>query len=149
MLGQNGPIDPTVGFGQQIKDLQQRIAELERLAGVSVASTWTSLSLLSPNWTQTRTPQYRFNGARVELRGALARISTTYTTGTALFNLPSAITPSQHYTDTATSSIASLTPDRYAYSWIARSTGTFESLATGPDVAPGDSVDLDGISWPI
>lgn len=33
MFGQSSPIDPTVGFTDQIKDIDARVAELERRAG--------------------------------------------------------------------------------------------------------------------
>ena len=89
------------------------------------------------------------HGASARSHGILARISTTHTTGTALFNLPAPTIPSQHYTAVGSASIVSLTPDRYAFSWIVRSTGTFDALSAGPGIAPGDSVDLDGIWWPI
>lgn len=123
--------------------------------GLSVtgASAWQPLTLASANWTQIRTPQWRINAGRVELRGFLTRTTSTFTANGTLFTLGAAANPpvpSQAYTVHGAAGIAAATPDATVVVWqVDAGAGTFRSSALTHAVAVGDTVSLDGICWPI
>jgi hypothetical protein len=149
--GQRAPVDPGIEYAQRIADLEADVAELKRLLAKSPATAWATITLGSANWTQTRTPQWRTNGARIELRGYLTRINGGFTIPSALFTLGSANPPNPgvNYNLVGYAVVAALTPDSTDYGWVVDTgAGTFRTAGTTHPLAIADQVSLDGLWWP-
>jgi hypothetical protein len=151
MIGQNGPVDPGIEFAQRIARLEADIAELKRLQSRSTAGAWQTITLGAAAWTQTRTPQWRTNGARIELRGYLTKITATFTPGSTLFALGSTnpTNPGANSNLIGYAAIAAATPDATDFGWVVDTgAGTFRSGGATHTVAIADAVSLDGLWWP-
>lgn len=123
----------------------------DRLILGAVGSVWRDLTLASANWSETRTCEWRREGGRIWLRGLLVRTTSTFTASTTLFTLASADNPPNPgvtSNSTALTIIAALTPAAYSYPWVIDSGGVFRASGSAPTVAIGDTVVLDGVSWP-
>lgn len=142
------PVDPNDRFAQQIKSLQAQVAELQR-----PSSGWQTITLASPNWTQVRTPEWRLNGGRIELRGAVTRTTSTFPPTSNILLLGSSgnpPAPSQLYSVGAQATIVASTPDSQFMTWVVdTAVPSLRSGSTTFTVAVGDGVSLDGIWWPV
>jgi hypothetical protein len=142
----SAPIDPNDRFADRIKTLEALVAELQR-----PSVRWRTITLASPNWTQVRTPEWRLNGGRIELRGALTRTTSTFPPTSNVFLLDSGNppTPSQVYAVGGPGTIVASTPDSQYMTWVV-DTGlpSFRSGSATFTLAVGDAVSLDGIWWP-
>lgn len=149
-IGQRAPVDPGIEYAQRVADLEAAVAELKRLLSKSPAGAWRTITLTG-SWTQTRTPQWRTNGARIELRGYLTKITATFTPGSTLFALGSSNPPNPgaNYNLVGYAAIAAATPDATDFGWVVDTgAGTFRSGGATHTVAVADAVSLDGIWWP-
>lgn len=92
MIGQTSPTDPVDQFLQPGKDLERRVADLERALGRASSVPWISPPGLN-GWNNYGAPwqtcQYRKVGDIVQIRGLVAG----GTIGLAVFNLPAGFRP--------------------------------------------------------
>jgi hypothetical protein len=160
-------IDPGMEFAEGIKKLERRIAELERTVGaittlaldsltiggdpVRAVGAWQTLTLSIASQTIIRTPQWRYNGGRIELRGEFTRTASMApgTTIAALGSGGNPPTPSEDLAAMAVALIAAATPDAQMLE-IQIDSGGLGIRTTGGTwtVAIGDTVKLDPVWWP-
>lgn len=116
-----------------------------RVAGA--ATDWATVSLGSANWTTVRTVEWRYEGSRVWLSGAVTRITSAFPANSNLFGLGSGGNPpagSQLYVQPMDRG-GTINGD-----WVIDSgTSNFRSSTTAPTVAIGDTITLDHVSWSV
>lgn len=145
--GQHAPIDPVVGFTEQIKELQRRLGVLESRG----SNVWQTITTFDANWNATNF-QWRAEGNRVWLRGRLERTTSTLTAGGIIFAFAGTSAGNPHG------------PANIAEFACYRFTGVHETLGglvAGVDgvgtfqisgvttVDVGDFLYFDHVSWPL
>lgn len=111
-----------------------------------VSTGWTTITLADANWTVTRPLQWRLEGNRVWLRGALQRITSQLAVGTGVFfsttnpPMPTQINEYPMYSYTTQFEVNG--------GWVVNPAG-FLATSTVDVVAVGHSVYFDHISWAV
>lgn len=116
-------------------------------------SAWSAIAINLPaNWTVVRTPQWRTNGNRIELRGALQRAGGgAFAVTSTLFALGGGNPPNPgaSYSLSGIAGIVASVPDAQAFNWfVDAGAGTFRSTSTTYALAVGDTLTLDALWWP-
>lgn len=124
---------------------------LNRVIIGPVGTAWATVTLGSANWTLNRTPEWRRNSGRIELRGYVTKTTAAFAPGSTLFTLGGSNPPDPGatYTIGGEATVAALTPDGGRLQWqVDSGAGTFRTASVTHQLAVGDSLSLDGIWWP-